>query len=281
MVSSRSVLSVRGALRPSPARRVVLLVTASLVASCSPSDLPRMDTRSGGDSVSPVVSVALGQRVRDVERRSTAPVRFSDRDLGTAILERDPAALAYADPAHAFTLPPGRFLRLDQAAGRLTDAKTTPHLDALTGPEAVALVDSVSRLLERAGWQRVPGVGTGAAAVQEAARFAASGNGGFGVTHVGTWRVPRPSSPWAALPPGTPARPNRWNGVEAEVTVRPVGSTPTPIEARLIVQVALTDELLASQLSEMVEARRQRNGGEMQTLSSWDAQPNDPASGRP
>lgn len=215
-------------------------------------------------------------RAREVERQSSPGVQtFDDDDRGVIILEATPSSLAYADPSHAFALPPGRFLRLDQAAGRVYDATATPHLEALTAAAAVALADSVGRLLDGAGWQRVPGSGTGADAVREAARFAASGNGGFGVTEVGTWRVPRAAAAWAALPPGTRPRPTVWNGVEVAVTVRPVGAVTSPSEARFILQVAVSDRTLGGELNAMVAARRQRRGS-MGTLSDWDAHPDEP-----
>jgi hypothetical protein len=223
-----------------------------------------------------VVRVALGWRAREVEERSSPGVqRFSDQDLGVIILERDPSALAYADPTHAFTLPAGRFLRLDQAAGRVFEAKATPHLDALTATAASVLIDSVARLLEGAGWQRVPGAGSGAGALREAAEFAASGKRGFGVMHVGTWRVRRPPAPWAALPAGARAYPDAWDGVECTVTVRPTGAATRAEDARMILQVRVEDELLSIALQAQADARRSRHGGRMQTLRSWDEQPHE------
>ena len=190
-------------------------------------------------SAAPVVRVAFGWRAREVEWQSTARVAFPDDDVSSEILENEPAALAYAEPAHAFALPPGRFLRVDHAAGRMYSATTTPHLDALTPAAAVSLADSVARLLGGAGWASVPGEGLGGtAAVAAAVRYASDGQGGFGVSHMGTYRVPRPAAPWAGLPPNGPPRVREWDGAEATITLRPVRSAVAG-SARLILQVQL------------------------------------------
>lgn len=231
-------------------------------------------------SSAPTVRVALGWRARDVERESTAHVIFADQDESTVILENDPAALVYADPQHAFVLPAGRFVRVDQVAGRVYAASATPHLDALTPAAATTLADSVSRLLEHAGWQRAtgvlgsagPGLGT-VAAVAAAVRYGSDGQGGAGVSHVGTWRVPRSGAPWAALPAGTQQSPEFWDGGEAVLTLMPTNTRSTPANVRLILQVRVADVVLAGGLSNELEARRARLGGAMQSLRSWDAQP--------
>ena len=229
----------------------------------------------------PVVRVAFGWRAREVERQSTAPVTFPDDDVSADILENEPVALAYAEPAHAFTLPPGRFLRVDQTAGRVYDATATPHLAALTPAEAVALADSVAHLFQHAGWAPVPSAGRGSAtAVADAVRYGTGGKGGFGVADVGTWRVPRPAAVWAARPADAPARPNYWDGVEGRISVRPLRAGVTAAGVKLIVQVKLVDVSLSSALFAMSEARRGRHGGEMQTLRSWDAQPAEPMASR-
>lgn len=232
-----------------------------------------MSGNDESESYAPVVRVAFGWRAREVERQATVPVEFPDDDMSAEVLENKPAALAYADPQHAFTLPSGRFLAIDQAAGRVYGATTTPHLDALTPDAAVALADSVVRTLAAAGWTRVAGEGRGASAVAAAARYASDGQGRFGVSNVGTWRVPRPATLWAALPPNAPARPGLWDGVEVYVTVRPVRATAPGGGPKFILEVKLSDPLLNSALSAMSEARRARFHGDMQTLRSWDAQP--------
>ena len=225
----------------------------------------------------PLVRVAFGWRAREVERQSTARVAFPDDDISAEILENEPVALAYVEPAHPFTLPPGRFLRVNQAAGRVYDVTVTPHLAALAPADATALADSVVRTLEHAGWARVPDEGRGvAAAVADAARYGSDGKGGFGVSHVGTWRVPRPQEPWAARPPDAPPRVREWDGVQALVTVRPVRSRAGADSVRLILEVKLTDQLLSLAFQAQADARRARYGGEMQTLRSWDAQPDEP-----
>lgn len=228
------------------------------------------------ESSAPIVRVAFGWRAREVERQSTAHVTFSDQDVGAVVVEDTPAALAYAEPQHAFALPPGRFLRVNQAAGRVYDASATPHLTALTPNAAVALADSVAHLLARAGWARVPGEGRGTAAVSDAVGYARDGEGGVGVAHVGTWRVPRPAAAWAARPADAPPRPRRWDGVAAIVTVHPVRAVTGNETPSLILEVQITDDLLGSALFAMSEARRARHAGDMQTLRSWDDQPTEP-----
>lgn len=225
------------------------------------------------DQSTPVVRVALGWRARDVEQQSSAPVHFPDRDLGTVILEDQPAVLAYADPAHAFMLPPGRFLRLDEAAGRVYEAAATPHVAALVPQEAVVLADSIVRSLERAGWTRASGIGRGAIGAVTAAVERP------GDAQVGTWRVARGGATWAALPTGTPPSAEFWNGTEAVVTVRRLRGSGA--DARLVLQVQLTDVPLNNALFVIMEARRSRLGGEMQTLQHWDAHPTEPMPASP
>lgn len=246
-------------------------------AGCAPApERPPLSQPATVSSDAPVVRVAFGWSAHEVERASTASVGFSDQDVGSVLVEHTPTALSYAEPAHAFTLPPGRFLRVNQAAGRVYDASATPHLEALTREAAVALADSVTRLLEYAGWARVPGEGRGPAAVADAERYARDGAGGVGVAQVGAWRIPRPAAAWAARPRDAPPRPGRWDGVTAVITVHPVRAVTGSEPVTLILEVQLSDDLLGSALFAMTEARRARLGGDMQTLRSWVSQPAEP-----
>jgi hypothetical protein len=210
-------------------------------------------------------------------------VRFRDRDRSTVVVEGTPSVLAYADPAHGFVLPPGRFVRVDQAAGRVYRASATPHLDALTAEAAHALADSVGALLTRAGWAPVPGAGPGAAvALRAAARAAVDPHGGMGVADVGVWHLPRPVAPWAALPVGAGPAPREWDGPEATVDVQPVRPADPAGNAggvRFVLQVRLWDGPLHGALFDQVDARRARLGGAPQTLTSWDQEPTERVGG--
>ncbi len=233
--------------------------------------------RDAEAGAAPAVRAALGWRARDVERASTAPVRFRDRDRSTVVVEGTPSVLAYADPAHGFVLPAGRFVRVDQAAGRVYRASATPHLDALTAGAAHALADSVGALLVRAGWAPVPGAGPGAAvALRAAARAAVDPHGGMGVADVGVWHLPRPVAPWAALPVGAGPAPREWDGPEATVDVQPVRPADPAGNAggvRFVLQVQLQDDPLQRALFDQVDVRRARLGGAAQTLTSWERDP--------
>lgn len=221
----------------------------------------------------PQVRVAMGWRAREVERRSTAQVRFNDDDYSVIVVEDGPVSLAYADSAHAFVLPSGRYLRADQAAGRVFSASASPQMDALA-PEAVeVLADSIAHLLENAGWRRVAGVGLGArAAVVEATR-AASGDGS-GTVDVGAWQSPRAAEPWAAVPPDPVVRRTVRPGVDASLSVRPM-KRRSAVEGgpRLLLTLRVEDDQLSRTLNAMVAARQARHGGE--TLTGWDAHPNE------
>jgi hypothetical protein len=225
-----------------------------------------------GRAAGPQVRLALGWRARQVEQQSTAPVRFHDDDYSAVIAEDGSVALAYADPAHAFVLPPGRYLRVDQAAGRVYVASASPQLDVVGPEEAVALADSVARLLEGAGWARVPGEGAGARAA--VATAAAASDPGAGTATVGVWRVARSAEPWGALPPDPNLRRHVQPGVQAVLTVRPMkrraGADGAP---RLLLTLRLSDDQLGRTLNAMVEARRARHGGKKQTLAGWDGEP--------
>jgi hypothetical protein len=230
--------------------------------------------QAGAEPSTGVVRVAMGWRARAVERGSTAGVTFPDDDLSSAILEDARVALAYADPGHGFTLPPGRFLRLDQAAGRVFGAEATPHLDPLPPPAAVALADSVARLLDGARWSRMADAGLGSARAAATATAAAAGDG-FGVVEVGSWRVARSTEAWAAVP-AAPRRDGRarWDGVEARVSLRPVRRSGADV--RLTLQVRIVDERMEEALTAMMAARRARDAGAVQTLTGWDERPSEP-----
>lgn len=260
-----------------------LLPLAALVTySCRPSDVPDTDQTSPGAATqaavveTPVVRLALGWRAREVERRSTAQVRFPDDDYSVEIFEDGPVALSYADPAHAFMLPPGRYLRVDQVAGRVYVVSASPQMDVLAPEAALALADSVARLLEGAGWRRDTTAGLGArAAVAEAAR--AMGAPGTGTIGVGRWHIPRSPEPWAAVPPDpVPYRGGR-EGVDATLTVRPIkGRSLAAGEPRLLLTLRLEDDRLGGVLTAMSEARRARHGGDRLTLGDWDQMPTEP-----
>lgn len=240
-----------------------------LIAACAqPSDQRPMTTADGSDGAVPLVRVAFGWRAREVERQSTARLTFPDQDESTAILEGAPAALAYVEGAHAVTLPPGRFLAVEQLAGRVYRATATPQSDALAPDAATQLGEALAARLDAAGWARVSGAGLGVdQAVAQAVQSATNTRGGFGVAHVGTWRTPRPAASWAVVPPNGPARVREWDGVEAVVTVRPLRSRGVP---RLLFQVQMSDALLELSLQAQVSTRRDRSGGDAQTLRSWD-----------
>lgn len=260
--------------------RAVAWCLAVLTIACGTSDMrdaghqsSLVSTADGAVTAPREVRLALGWRARDVERQSTAPVQFYDDDRSAEILEDGPVSLAYADPAHAFVLPPGRYLRVDQAAGRVYMAGASPQMDVVGPAEAVALGDSVVRLLEGAGWKRDTRAWVGpAAAVATAIRLIPSD--GTGTTTVGVWRIPRSVAPWAAVPPDPlPYRPDE-DGVEANLTVKPMKRRSAAEGApRLLYTLRVTDYRLMGALLGMTSARRARGGPE--TLAGWDAQPNE------
>lgn len=262
------------------ARRALAALVGALTLSCGRQDMEAATNRAEDPaptlgSSTPEVRVGLGQRARAVERQSTARVALPDDDVSSAILEEGPVALAYADPAHAFVLPPGRFLRVNQAAGRVFSASASPQMDVLAPEAAVALGDSIVRLLEGAGWRRVPDEGLGVrGAVVQAARLVTSE--GTGHTDVGRWRIPRSQAPWAVVPPdATPYRGER-EGVDATLAVRPIkGRSAAAGDPRLLFTLRMEDDRLGGVLFSMVEARRARHGGDMQTLTGWDREPNE------
>lgn len=262
-------------------RSAVALLVFGIVTACGARARGDAMNQTGTSGPPPQVRVVLGWRAREIERASTARVRFPDDDRSTIVLENDPSVLVYADPAHSFTLPPGRFLRADQSAGRVYSISVTPHLDALTMQSARVLADSVGTLLERAGWQRAPGQGIGAdAALRASARMAVDPAAGFGVVDVAQWRLPRANAPWTTLPPGAPttAWDGGWNGPEAAIDVKPVRPADPVGNAHgvlFVLELRLTDESLSAALSYQVDARRERLNGEPQTLASWDRQPNE------
>lgn len=225
---------------------------------------------------------ALGWRARDVERQSTAEVRFEDADRSSVVLADDPVQLVYADPAHGFTLPPGRYVRVIQEAGRVSAVSAAPQVDALPRERARALVLRLAALLEAAGWRRAASEDLGALAdlpleqaLDRALGQAAARSSGF--TGVAAWRAPRPGTPWAALPEGAPRGADVWDGLEVLVSVNTIDGDADgrPGSGRFVINVDVNDENLGRALSLMGGARRARLGDAGASLSSWDREPHE------
>lgn len=255
---------------------LLVFLPVTVLDGCRPTAADGRATESPG-AKTPTVHAVLGARALDVEHASGGALHFPDDDGSAAVLTDDPVALVYADSTHGFTLPAGRFLRIDQEAGRVHTISVTPHLDALTPATARVLVDSVGSLLRHAGWHAVPGRGEGIDAALRASTAAAMNpQGGFGVVDVGQWRLPRARTAASALPVGATSRPDQWDGPEAALDVKPVRPADPAANARgvtFVLQLRLTDDPLASALYAQVEARRARLNGEPQTLRSWIRQP--------
>ncbi|MCU0627808.1 MAG: hypothetical protein MUF21_15245 [Gemmatimonadaceae bacterium] len=234
-------------------------------------------SRSPG--AAPEVRVAIGWTTRDVIARSDMPVTFPDDDRSSEIIESTPSRLTYVDSAHGFTLPPGRLLWIDQAAGRIYAVRASPHLEALSDTAAVALATAIIEKLEQRGWTRQPAVGSGpAGAVARVAEFAASGQPGFGPADIGEWRVPRSTAAHAQLPPAPPSR-NRYayDGLHANLSVAALASSKQPgAPLRLVMDIKVSDDLMRNALSRLMESRRARLGGGVGTLRSWELEPNEP-----
>lgn len=222
----------------------------------------------------PVVRAALGWAARDVERASTAAVRFDDDDKSVIIPEGEPVALVYADPEHGFELPPGLTLRVDQTAGRVYSIRTTPHTEALTAASARALYHGIVASLTARGWTRDTTKGSSIDdAIASVVRIATAPRSGFGVHDLGVWRVPRPRAPWAALPPGAQIAREEWNGPQAQLTLHPTqdGIAAGPNDVRMVLAVDFDDHQLTGALYDLVDARRLRGGDE--TLTGWEREP--------
>lgn len=239
-----------------------------------------MDPTLIGDAgTTSVVRVGLGWRARDVERQASAHVQFPDRDRSAAIIEDTLTSLAYADPQHGFTLPPGRYVRLDQFAGRVFRATATPHGTALSDAGVRATLRSIGIAFADAGWRPAPGIWAGVdGALAFARRRVSDPNSGTGFVDVQGWRVPRASAPSSALPPGARSSTDQWDGPEAVLSIRPLpprtgdGAAEPP---KYVVQVAISDGALETALSFMVTARRTREPNAPRTLVSWDRSPDE------
>lgn len=103
--------------------------------------------------MTPTLVAAPGQHIDEVGRASTLPLRLPADTAEHGFLQADePHRLIVPDPTRRFELPAGLFSLVETRLGTVQRMRTSPHLEYLDRDAVVALVRSLEKILERAGW---------------------------------------------------------------------------------------------------------------------------------
>lgn len=145
---------------PPPGRRAFLLALAASVGACDDrrtaaskaSNAPEPTPPMTPDSSLPRLVAGLGDTLADVRQHSTFAFRTDLLSDSYVVAVDKPLQFVFAGP-HPFELAPTRFASLECTAAIVTAIQSSPHLDYLTQPAALALLAQLRERIVAAGWK--------------------------------------------------------------------------------------------------------------------------------
>ncbi|WP_437293138.1 hypothetical protein [Sorangium sp. So ce426] len=114
----------------------------------------------------PTVRFTLGEGVEALLAESSYPFpRLVELHAIDLVAVTEVVRCVHARAPGGFDLPEAALVALRFVAGKLTSARICPHVGPLSDAEAARVSEQVAALVGRAGWRRVPGLGTAAGAI--------------------------------------------------------------------------------------------------------------------
>lgn len=103
----------------------------------------------------PVVQVAIGRKITDVQAKSNMDFRLAEKNDDTPHIIEEPVIVEYDDPRFGLRLPATRYVWISQYASVVTAFETSPHLEFLTLEEAHALANQLADQITDSHWNVV------------------------------------------------------------------------------------------------------------------------------
>lgn len=191
---------------------------------------PRTMTTAEQAQDYPVVRVALGEAVRQVQARSTLRLPPASDTVRGNVNITEPVVLEFGQAPAAIRFPAGRFVALMPLAGHVVEVRLSPHLRSLTTDEALDLAAEVGRILESRGWRRARTI-----ASPDSLRRASALNAGSDVyaQALAEWRRGNDQATITLKRLRSPLPATRWDGT---------GPLPARPDDRFLVDVMLENE---------------------------------------